>query len=463
MAEEQTILESANGSVVAPAGYGKTETIVRVASKCKRSLILTHTHAGVQALRRRLRKHNVHHRQVQVDTLASWCIRYSCSFPANSDPPEIPPQGQAWEQLYRGTANALLVPAIRSVIASSYDRVLIDEYQDCDQRQHEVAVALSSIVRTTVFGDPLQGIFEFAGASLDWPSTVFPIFPLVLELTTPHRWKNSNPDLGNWIDETRKQLFHGAEIDLSDPRISWVESDNVFDMGVFFEGLDFEADSVAAIHCRKGICYSLAKASNGAFQAIEELEGRRMRDFARDWDSASTDRSFHTVVRSFFVDCFRKIEAEKTDFEEDATAVDEIMQKLRDDLEGQNPAGSAARLLHVARSHPAWRLFRSELWRDCERALSEVANGRCETMTEAAGVIRNRSNQVGRQLPRRTISTPLLLKGLEFQDVIIPFAPHFNMESSAHAKLFYVAISRATKSLRISSPEPRICLPAPSL
>jgi len=80
-------------------------------------------------------------------------------------------------------------------------------------------------------------------------------------------------------------------------------------------------------------------------------------------------------------------------------------------------------------------------------------------MRDAAETIRNRSNNVGRNLPRRTVSTPLLLKGLEFRDVKVPYAPHFFNENSAQAKLFYVAISRATQSLSIGAPERILKLP----
>lgn len=461
MDEDQLVLQGGNSSVVAPAGYGKTETIARVAGACRRALILTHTHAGVHAVRARLKKLEIPYYRVKVDAFAGWCMRYANSFSGTAQPPGSSPQGPEWEALYRGTALALGVPAVKEVVEASYDRILIDEYQDCDACQHEVALALSRIVPTTVFGDPMQGIFEFAGATLDWKTVVFPSFPLIAELTIAHRWKKTNPALGAWISETRKRLEAGETVQFDDERIQWQESHNAFDMGVFFDHLDFEAESVAAIHCHKTVCYRLAHATNGAFQAIEELEAKRLKLFAEDWDAAGLHKSYHAVVRAFFIDCFRKKDPSQDEIEEDYSAADGLMQDLRDQLTGSQPAEAAGDLLHVARSHPRWRLFRSGLWRDCERALAELANGRCVTMSEAVETIRLRSNFVGRHLPRRTVSTPLLLKGLEFQDVIIPYAPHFNSEEAAQAKLFYVAISRATRSLTIGAPERTLVFPAP--
>jgi superfamily I DNA/RNA helicase len=64
--------------------------------------------------------------------------------------------GQEWDQLYRGTILALRVQAVREVVAASYDRILIDEYQDCNALQHELAVVLAEIAPTLIFGDPCR-------------------------------------------------------------------------------------------------------------------------------------------------------------------------------------------------------------------------------------------------------------------------------------------------------------------
>ena len=73
------------GSIIAPAGFGKTEQIARASSVALgRRLILTHTHAGVDALRKRLVKLNVPSSKYRVDTIAGWSLRYGLSFPKHS-------------------------------------------------------------------------------------------------------------------------------------------------------------------------------------------------------------------------------------------------------------------------------------------------------------------------------------------------------------------------------------------
>lgn len=453
-----------NAAVVAPAGHGKTEIIANIAAMGRRALILTHTHAGVHAIRARLKRMGIPHARVAVDTIAGWCMRYAHAFPGVAQPPDGMPQtGEQWSQLYRGATWAIGVKAVRDVIAASYDRILIDEYQDCHGLQHQLAIELSSIVPTLIFGDPMQGIFEFAGATLSWEREIHPGFPFAGTLEMPHRWVGKNPKLGQWIAETRMKLMRGEAIDLADPRISYRESDDAFDMATLFDGIDGKEGSFAAIHCNKTICYRLAKAANGGYQAIEEVAANRLRDFASTWDRATDGTGRLRAFTSLIDDCFHKkpvIEGDPVDPAD--TALQQAMRDLVPGL-GEGPGTDAlAQMFTLSRKRLRWKLYRNELWRDAERAVAEVAAGRADTMMAATHSVRQRVSNSGRKLPKRTVSTPLLLKGLEFDHVIIPDATHFANERQAQAKLFYVAISRATRSLTISSSEQIIRLPVPT-
>jgi DNA helicase-2/ATP-dependent DNA helicase PcrA len=53
------------------------------------------------------------------------------------------------------------------------------------------------------------------------------------------------------------------------------------------------------------------------------------------------------------------------------------------------------------------------------------------------------------------------MKGLEFDHVVIPDATHFVNERQSQAKLFYVAISRATRTLTIGSSSRYLQFPRP--
>jgi hypothetical protein len=89
--------------------------------------------------------------------------------------------------------------------------------------------------------------------------------------------------------------------------------------------------------------------------------------------------------------------------------------------------------------------------------------GRIGSMDQATTNIRQRVSVSGRKLPSRTVSAPLLLKELEFVHAVIPYASHFTEQRNAQAKLFYVGISTATRTLTISAPDHWLTFPWPRL
>ena len=75
-------------SVELPAGTGKTHLVAALAAtgaeRGERTLILTHTNAGVDVLRRRLRQFGVAAGAVRVETIASWCFDVVRHYPVLS-------------------------------------------------------------------------------------------------------------------------------------------------------------------------------------------------------------------------------------------------------------------------------------------------------------------------------------------------------------------------------------------
>lgn len=463
MPEAQDLLGVERGAIVAPAGHGKTELIAKVAALGKRTLVLTHTNAGIQAIRARLKRMRIPRSAVVVDTIAGWCLRYAHAFPGIAQPPLDMPVGSQWDDVHGGVKSALGVPAIRRVVEASYDRILIDEYQDCNGHQHELAIALSAITPTMIFGDPMQGIFEFAGATLSWEREIHATFPLVAELEVPYRWRDKNPALGDWIADARNRLIRGDRVEFAGGPVAYRHADDAFDMEALFQSIEGKEGTVAAIHCNKGICYRLAAAARGGYQAIEEMAAKTMTEFAARWDASPTQPVRRDTLRWLFGESFsmRKLGVEESPSAEETSLLEAIKVPMAA-LAVDGPR-AALEILLLTRKLPRARLHRQELVRDVERAISELAAGRCATMLEAAKRIRDRAGVVGRRMPKRAVSTPLLLKGLEFDHVVVPDAAHFAYERQAQAKLFYVAISRPTQSLTITGSQGYLQLPPPAL
>ncbi len=82
----ETIREYLNESmvgIIAPAGYGKTEEIANAVKSCsERQLILTHTRAGVAALQDRMKKKQIRNEKFEIDTIASFCMKWCKAYPA---------------------------------------------------------------------------------------------------------------------------------------------------------------------------------------------------------------------------------------------------------------------------------------------------------------------------------------------------------------------------------------------
>lgn len=231
-------------------------------------------------------------------------------------------------------------------------------------------------------------------------------------------------------------------------------------MGALFEGLQEKQGSVAAIHCSKQLCYSIARAANGGYQAIEELSASRLSQFVAEWDASTEATDRFRAAKKLIGECFH---AQAPESERTASDGPDMVADAERALVENAREECLVTLINASRASGQWKLYRAELIRDVERACNNVVSGRSQTMSEAAVAVRRRTSMTGRRLPQRTVSTPLLLKGLEFDHVVIPDAEHFARQNRAQAKLFYVAISRATQSLRITSPSRWIQFPVPSL
>ena len=87
LAPEIDLLAIGRGTVTAPAGCGKTHLIAEALtqhSSDKPILVLTHTNAGVVALRGRFDKAGVPPKAYRLSTIDGWAMRLIWTFPRRS-------------------------------------------------------------------------------------------------------------------------------------------------------------------------------------------------------------------------------------------------------------------------------------------------------------------------------------------------------------------------------------------
>jgi DNA helicase-2/ATP-dependent DNA helicase PcrA len=173
---EIDLLSIEKGAVTAPAGCGKTQLIAGALSRHegpKPVLVLTHTNAGVAALRGRLDRAGVAPSKYRVVTLDGFAMRLISTFPKRSghDPAilELANPATDYPAIRNAAVQLLNEEHLDEILAATYDRLFVDEHQDCSQVQHEMVVFLADPLRCCVLGDPMQAIFGFKGNALvDW-------------------------------------------------------------------------------------------------------------------------------------------------------------------------------------------------------------------------------------------------------------------------------------------------------
>lgn len=228
------LLDIKRGTVTAPAGCGKAHLIAEAITKGaadKPILVLTHTNAGVAALRGRLEKASVPAKAYRLSTIDRWAMRLVSTFPKRSgcDPNLLKLENPRTDYPNIRVAAARMLKAGHGldVLAATYSRLFVDEYQDCNVPQHAIVYYMAPAFPTCVLGDPMQAIFDFQEKLADWDEHVCKHFPLAGELSTPWRWKNvEEEEFGRWLLEVRKQLLAGESIDLASAHanVSWIQT-----------------------------------------------------------------------------------------------------------------------------------------------------------------------------------------------------------------------------------------------
>jgi hypothetical protein len=461
------LLTIRRGTVTAPAGCGKThliaETLVRHDAP-KPILILTHTNSGVVALRARLDRFGVPSRSYRVATLDGWAMKLISMFPTRTAvAPEHLKLDSArpnYPNIRRAAAGLVRAGHIDDVIAATYSRLFVDEYQDCSIHQHAIAYFVSRTLPTCVLGDPMQAIFGFAGDLASWEEHVCKHFPIAGDLEIPWRWRNAGTEIfGHWLLHARKELAAGRTVNLRNAphHVKWVELDGTED------------------HQRR-LRAGLTKAPSedgGVLIIGDSTNPASQRQFASQTPGAITVesvdlRDFVTFAERFRLKAGNALD-QLVEFAQDVMtnvggadllkrvatlragrehkpATDVEIAALEFDV--KRTFASAVDLLVEIGKQGGVRQHRPGVLRACMKAMREADDNEPTSFHEAAVRVREQNRLLGRALPRRAVGSTLLLKGLEAEVAVI-LDP-----SKMNAQHLYVAMTRGSKSLVVCSSKP---------
>jgi DNA helicase-2/ATP-dependent DNA helicase PcrA len=481
-------LASEKSFMVAAAGHGKTYCIAECISLCdtsQRQLILTHTHAGISSLKQKLTEQGVGDHKYDILTITGFAQRlvfaYCSNITVNQDDKEYFP----W--IISKAIHLLTLKPLSFVIQNSYHGLFVDEYQDCDINQHKLIMRLSEIWPTHLFGDPLQGIFDFNGEKVDFERDLnnFTRFDL---LKTPWRWNNgkNNPRLGEYILRTRELLLSDRQqiqmIDAPEYGVHVIKS-QLNDENERYKSI---SQTIRKIRGKSILIivpsYNDAKGRHGNSNDRANL---RTRSALRDYQliEAIDQRDYYSASRVLdnFSGTYQRARKKNKTIVELLTTNFKVTKKdlsvwintstytlitKRGELK---EASIRLQMLFqefalspcLNNLHQIIKFFIEEQKSTCKRPGLAWSLMKCISMSIFNGdtvydnmvTYKNRIRMSGRKVEGKCIGTTLLTKGLEFDTVVIIDANHFEDKRN-----FYVAISRACKEIYIITEQNEIVL-----
>lgn len=466
----EAFLSADKSIVIAPAGYGKTHTIaeaIAAYSGQKKVLVLTHTHAGIASLKDKFKAQGISASKFHLDTICSFALSLTKTYHLNKN--EIPPESDMTAMFNYAlvhTTQILKAKPIRSLMQVKYEHLIVDEYQDCSELQHQMILELANMLKTHLLGDPLQGIFSFRQERVvDFNDSSFePFFANCYTLETPWRWNNAgNADLGRDLARIRAKLLAGEDVDLREyqsiVKVYGDEKDYAIPQTDIKKQIYRELSRDAVIIHPMGASPEPRKAVVRAFnmlQLLEPIDGKDYYTWCEAFDRLSGQELVQTVAEMMGKAC------SKTPVGHWINAKGALVRKSKDEelvfrnglkdivepLCARKSYGLIAILIDAIGKLPGVTVYRKELVKNVVQVLVE-ANKLGLTATEALARNRNIARRNGRPLTKKSIGTTLLTKGLEFDNVVVLNAQHF--DSPRH---LYVALTRCCKRLVVITNNP---------
>jgi DNA helicase-2/ATP-dependent DNA helicase PcrA len=469
--EIDKFLSEFRSMICAPAGYGKTHTIISsviLNSSTLPILVLTHTNAGVAAIREKAKTNKIDMHRLVVSTICGYAQMLVDYFVKNNF--SLPQQNDAslyYKAIITEACKVSFSAPVQLFLSKSYSHIIVDEFQDCSLEQFKLIETIGKMIPIHILGDYLQSIYGFNNDTIvDMNGTECEIYRRNIQtLETPWRWINaSSKELGEELHSIRQRLENELSIDLS--KLIYVkyfpynEGDKYVNNSPYKRAMSHICnyngkEKIVLITPHDNILGYRNKIIK-SYHSLILLEAVDAKDFytvAHDLDEMTASTALKTIVKIFrqyakktVIDRYININGEiKKCRKAEYIQINKKLSEAVEQMTTQYNYLNIIKFIETLERLPDMRIFRCQIIYDAKLALKEAACNK--TLIETAMIkIHNTRRRVGRQIRSKSVGTALLTKGLEFDHVVILDAHLFTDK-----KFFYVALTRGCKSVTIIS------------
>lgn len=299
----------------------------------------------------------------------------------------------------------------------------------------------------------MQGIFDFGDGIVDWSRDVDAAFERLADLDTPHRWLRANPELGQWLITARHALQTGAPLPDPGDVVAHGPAERQEQLRVCRRLARKENAQVVAVHGYDNQAHAFAKQLRGQYISIEEMACRSLMTAAAALDAAqATQRPL--VLLDFLAEgtsnTSRYLRPARHRYEQGQLATarsDSVHRPAVDALNAVAHTSEPEQILYAIDTVlrlPDVYMHRRELIREMRRTLRYKADNPGDSFEDAAWRVRDVTRRAGRRLPRLIVGRSFLVKGLEFDHVVV-----LDADVLTTPQQMYVAITRGARSLTL--------------
>ena len=459
--------------LIAPAGYGKTYAIAEcLLYTSGKSLVLTHTNAGVSALKEKFKARNIPPDKYQVETISSYVQKYVHSFVSPATIPSQDDKRAYFSYIINAAITILQSPWIAKIIKNTYRDLFVDEYQDCTLSYHRVIMILSCYMRTHLMGDPLQGIFGFSakdplvdmrdvGQMGDFARNSY-------ELVIPWRWNNNGrDDLGIQLGLLRGQLIRQQNVNIDYAAypaiivhriitdVLYVELPRIInDILVRYPNILF----IHPISAKTDPRVDFVRKFNNRIYMLESLDDKDFYSLSRAFDAMTPDTLLSTLsvicgklfgvthTKEWITD--ERVKNRQGENKDLSLRLDEKVRFTTENFSRRNIAS----ILEFFRTELKMPVARADLLNSLITSLKEADENKC-SVYEGMCNARNRLRRYGRKIHGHCIGTTLLTKGLECDCVVL-----LDIDAFTDYRHLYVALTRGSRDIiviKLVPPEER--------